>query len=440
MSFRTNNGNLSGMKQTLKHIDRHRSGVLTMKKSAFLLIAVCTLLIINGSLTIHPAVAAGSDYSKEALGTDQQKGEKIIEKFGLTETLGPLAPVAMSPFFGLACLSGTSMLCKANVLPDNEFLQGNDVLSNPLVFLAFAGLALITSVPRLVSTSKVFAEAMDRVETYAGIISYGVVLMAAQDAAGDQAQAIVYNAGFITITYSGLLAIAAAINIFVISTVRLFFELLTLISPIPTLDAMFECANKTVAGIFMAIYAFNPWLAFVINLILFLICLVIFRWVNRRIGYFKAMLLEPMLLGLVRGMLGRTNYDPDKSTLRRIARTVPGTELVVKCFPMRKIGKIKIKDRCYLAFGSEGTALVRMGLLTAPLVKKITTGQLTKDIDEGLIAYSVHLQTEHKPVELVFGRVYTQKLDQIREKLIYFAAQSAPARTEPAPPPQSEEV
>ncbi|MHC4926544.1 MAG: hypothetical protein ACYTER_04280, partial [Planctomycetota bacterium] len=155
-----------------------------------------------------------------------------------------------------------------------------EVLDNWLVFLLFSGLAVVTSVPRLVSTSKIFAESMDRVETYAGIISYGVILMAATS---PEPSTIVYNAGFISITYSGLLAIAAAINIFVISTVRLFFELLTLISPIPTLDAMFECANKTVAGIIACVYAFDPWLAFVLNLILFLICLVIFKWANRRI-------------------------------------------------------------------------------------------------------------------------------------------------------------
>ncbi|MHC4927333.1 MAG: hypothetical protein ACYTER_08390, partial [Planctomycetota bacterium] len=248
-----------------------------MKKSAFLLIAVCFLLIVNGSVTVNPVAAADSgDYSQVDLERDQERASGLVEKLPIQE-LGPLAPVAMSPFFGLACLSGTAVLGS-----NNEFLDNNEVLDNWLVFLLFSGLAVVTSVPRLVSTSKIFAESMDRVETYAGIISYGVILMAAQGAA-PEADQVVYNAGFISITYSGLLAIAAAVNIFVISTVRLFFELLTLISPIPTLDAMFECANKTVAGIIACVYAFDPWLAFVLNLILFLICLVIFKWANRRI-------------------------------------------------------------------------------------------------------------------------------------------------------------
>ncbi len=383
-----------------------------MKKSAFILIATCVVLMITGSLSVRPAAAAEtSGYSKEDLAKDQEKGQKLIEKLPIEE-LGPLAPIAMSPFFGLACLSGTAILMPS----DNVFLGGNEVLDNWLVFLLFSGLAVVTSVPRLVSTSKVFAEAMDRVETYAGIISYGVILMAASQGQSEP-EVAVYTAGVFSITYSGLLAIAAAVNIFVISTVRLFFELLVLISPIPTLDAMFECANKTVAGILAAIYAFNPMLAFTLNIILFLFCLIIFRWVNRRIKYLKAVLLEPFLLGLVRRLLGRSGYDPDKSTVRKLSRMIGGIDLVVRCFPMRKMGKIKVKDRCYLTFAADGVSLVKFTLLKPPLVKKLDAANLSNDIDEGLLAYSVMLDTDGKPVELVFGRVYTGKLDEIREKL-----------------------
>ena len=399
-----------------------------MKKSAFVLIATCVLVFVNGWVTIDPAKASDTTgYSKDALGTDQQKSQRLVEKLPI-ETLGPLAPVAMSPFFGLACLSGTSMLCKAGLLPDNEFLQGNEVLSNGLVFLLFAGLAVVTSVPRLVSTSKIFAESMDRVETYAGIISYGVILMAAQNAAGNETEVAVYTAGVFSITHHGLLAIAAAVNIFVISSVRLFFELLVLISPIPTLDAMFECANKTVAGIIACIYAFNPMLAFTLNLILFLFCLVIFRWVNRRINYLKAVLLESFLLGLLRGILHRPNYDPDTRIVRKLSTALPGIDTAVKCFPMRKMGKFKTKQRCYLAFADEGPALVRFNLVKPPLIQKLDAAKLSTHVDEGLLAYSVTLQTDHKPCELVFGRVYTKKLDAIGAKL---------RRPNQTPPPET---
>ena len=276
-----------------------------MKKTTS--VFLCVVLLISGWMLLNPAAAAG-EYDKSDLTADQKKADTFVEKYGITEALGPLAPVALSPFFGLACLSGTSILCDAGILPENAFLQGNEVLNNWLVFLLFAGLTVVTSVPKLVSVSKVFAEAVDRVETYAGIISYGVILLAARQS--PQEEVAVYTAGFFAITNNGLLACAAAVNIFVISSVRLFFELLVLISPIPTLDAIFECCNKAVVGILITIYAFNPYLAFVLNIFIFLVCLVIFRWVNRRLRYYKAVLLEPIWVGLVRKVLG-AGWDPD---------------------------------------------------------------------------------------------------------------------------------
>jgi len=392
-----------------------------MKRST--LILVCLMVLVSGWVAMAPISAMGNKIDTSEVTAQQQKGENLAEKMGITETLGPLAPVALSPFFGLACLSGTSILCEMGVLPENDFLMGNEVLNNFWVFLIFAGLTVLTSVPRLISVSKVFAEATERIETYAGIIAYGVILLAAQqDAGAEQVEQVVVAAGFFTMPANMLLACCAAVNIFVIATVRFFFELLTLISPIPTLDAIFECCNKAVAGILLTIYAFSPWLAFVLNVILFLICLVIFQWVNRRVKYMKAMLLEPVLVGFVRSVLGRTQYDPDKGTQRKLTRQFGSIAAVVKCFPSRKLGKIKKKDRCYLVFGDDRMRLVKLRLLGGTVSKEINAANLSRDVAEGLIGYSISIQTDGgKDCELIFGSVYTQKLDTIRTELSKYA-------------------
>lgn len=389
-----------------------------MKRSTLTLL--CLLVLISGWIIGVPASSAETTMDRDTLQAESQKGKNIIEKMGLTETLGPLAPVALSPFFGLACLSGTSMLCDKGILPENEFLMGNEVLNNGFVFLIFTGLTILTSVPRLLSVSKVFAEATERIETYAGIISYAVILMAAQQHGNvEQAeQVVVYSAGIFSMTGNTLLACCAAVNIFVIATVRFFFELLTLISPVPTLDAIFECCNKGIAGVLITIYAFNPWLAFVLNIILFLCCLVIFNWVNRRVRYLKAMLLEPMVVGTVRSLLGKIHYNPDHRVLRKLTAQFGNIALVVKCFPSRKLGKIKKKDRCYLSFSSEGVLLIKPRLLGGPVSKQLNASDLSREIAEGLIRYSITLRTDKgKECELIFGSVYTSKLDAIREQL-----------------------
>jgi len=98
-----------------------------MKKN--LSVFICVTLLVMGWGALNPCTAA-DEYDKDDLQQDVQKADKIVEKYGITEALGPLAPVAMSPFFGLACLSGTSILCEMGILPKNDFLQGNEVLNN----------------------------------------------------------------------------------------------------------------------------------------------------------------------------------------------------------------------------------------------------------------------------------------------------------------------
>ena len=209
------------------------------------------------------------------------------------------------------------------------------------MFLAFLVLSLATSIPKLTTASKVFAEVTDQLETYAGIISYGVILLLAGQGQGPEQEAVVYSAGIFTFTQQTLLAAVAAINILLISTVRFFLELLALLAPIPTLDATFECANKGVAGALAFVYALNPWLAFAINLLIFLICLSMFSWVNRRIKYLRAILLDPIIAGIKRKLFGSKPGGQDAGAKRKLNRHGMEVEVLVKCFPNKKLGKIR---------------------------------------------------------------------------------------------------
>jgi hypothetical protein len=59
--------------------------------------------------------------------------EKISALTGSLDWLGPLAPIAISPFFGITILSGLSQF-GGDLLPDNSFISNNPVLNNPAVF------------------------------------------------------------------------------------------------------------------------------------------------------------------------------------------------------------------------------------------------------------------------------------------------------------------
>ena len=92
---------------------------------------------------------------------------------------------------------------------------------------------------------------------------------------------LVAPAGLGQVTLSTLLTGLSILNLLVIHAVRFFFELLVWLSPVPLLDAIFETANKASCAGLMVLYAFSPWLALVVNALMFLVCLALFKRARR---------------------------------------------------------------------------------------------------------------------------------------------------------------
>jgi len=216
-------------------------------------------------------------YDSGQAASDLAAADKMADAVPWSELLGPLAPIALSPFFGMACLSGVSLLTTRGVLPENSFLHGHPVLTHPWVFFAFLGLAFVTSLPRLTKVSKPAAQLCDFLETYAVIVAIIVVQLVSRFAESEPPPDVILPAGLGTVTLSTLLAALSIVNLLVIQTVRFFFELLVWLSPVPALDAIFEAANKAACAGLMFLYAFSPWLAMVVNVLFFLVCLALFR-------------------------------------------------------------------------------------------------------------------------------------------------------------------
>ena len=226
---------------------------------------------------------------------DHAKANRLTETVTTSEWLGPLAPIAISPFFGITCLAGMSQIAEGTFLENNQFISSNPVLQNPYVFWIFLTLTLLTSLPRLTKVSKPIAQALDQVETYAGIITLLIIRIAASSSHEPSPETAVLAMGLFSLTTETLLCVAAVFNIIVINTIKFFLEILAWLTPVPSVDALLEATNKSVCGCLMAIYAYSPLTATVINLLLFLACLVVFRWIHRRVVYARHVFLDPIL-------------------------------------------------------------------------------------------------------------------------------------------------
>ena len=238
----------------------------------------------------------------------------ISKQVAAQEWLGPLSAIALSPFFGLACLSGAASYGPEWLQQRSALIGTNSPLNNPLLFWIMLGLTFATSLPRLTKVSKPFALAVEKLEMYSAVIILismrflgGGGLPAEQGVA--HSEVVVMTAGLTSLPMDTLLSLIAAINILVVNTIKLAIELLVWLIPFPTVDAILEVANKSLCAALMSLYAYSPWLSAAINLTILAICCLVFFRVKRRIAYVKELILRPMLSSVMGWNLDRDSFS-----------------------------------------------------------------------------------------------------------------------------------
>ena len=329
---------------------------------------------------------------------DQLLADEIVGSVKASEWLGPLAPIAISPFFGIACLCFISQF-GGSYLPLNSFISTNPVLNNPTVLWVFVGLTLLTSLPRLTKVSKPAAQAIDQVEAWAGIITLLIIRFAASASpeVAELSQDQMVQMGVLSFTGDTLMMIAAAINVFVINTVKFFYEVLVWLIPIPFVDALLEAGNKLTCAGLMAIYAWNPVAATIINLLIFAACLMMFRWVTRQTGYMRAILFDP-----IRAKFSPKYGIPDKDQL-----TV---------FPNDKIGPFASKTKLNLVPTESGWQLQQQRMFLPSRTMNLPYSSHSMAIEKGLLVNSVKIDGE-SPGKLLFTKRFTDKLPEVATRL-----------------------
>ncbi len=246
-------------------------------------------------LSARAEQAAEQALEKDGFGaTEIAATSSWVQSIGIVDWLGPLAPIALSPFFGVTCLSGLAIY-GPEWAASNPLLQNAGPLKSPVLFWTFAALTLLTSLPRLTKVSKPFAQAVDKLETYSVIVILLVIKFLPDATTQPSSDVAMIQLGIVSVTVDTLIALAMILNLIVINSVKFFFEFLIWLTPVPFIDAIFEVCNKTASGCLMAIYAFSPTLATGINLILLVIAALILRWIGRHVRFYRTLALDPLL-------------------------------------------------------------------------------------------------------------------------------------------------
>jgi hypothetical protein len=319
---------------------RHRRG--NFRSIAVITVCVAVLATISGGAMQLEAMASlppslietqlDSGLNPRDQAVADQLASRFAEQVSNVEWLAPLAPIALSPFFGLTLLSG--LACYGpDWLPDNPLLSGRSPFSDPRFFWIFLVLTVVTSLPRFSKVSKPIAQLADFLETWSAIVILVFIRLFAVTTEAPETEMAV-QAGILSVGWQGLLIVAMVMNLIVINSVKFFFEFLVWITPIPMLDACFEIVNKAFCVALMAVYAFSPLIALLLNLLLFVACLMVFFWIRRREFFYRTMLIDWVTVWL-KGVLATSSTN---------ARSPH--ELVV--FPQDRVGDIPARARCRL--------------------------------------------------------------------------------------------
>jgi len=333
------------------------------------------------------------------LHTESPLLQQAVQEISASEWLAPMAPIALSPFFGVTCLSGMA-IWGADWLPGHHaLLKKRTELKNPLVFWSFLLLTVLTSLPRMTKVSKPFAQVVDQVEAYSSLVALLVFrFMASPSHAPDQV-ALVCQMGLFSLSFDLIIASAMVFNVMVINTVKFFFECLVWITPIPFLDACFEVLNKTTCLGLMALYAISPATAMMLNLCLLGVCLLVYRWVSRRVVFFRTMLLEMLLPVLFPGM-----------------RKLSKAELIV--FPASRLGPFAARARLRLQPTDEGWQLTQShwyGKVTCLAIPRKTARPM---VHSGWITNQLMFTDQNGVLHrLTFSRRYNTDLAHVATRL-----------------------
>lgn len=404
------------------------------------------LAVIAAALAVsvgRPAAAGSSARTPIAalsLDEEQRKADKVVNTLRLPEILGPLAPVALSPFFALTFLSGASLLADSGVLPDaiakNALIGASSPLNNSLVFCGLLALTVVTALPKLTKVTKPLAQAIDQIEAHAGIVSVVLVQLLSQVNLGDappEQAAVVIQAGIFSFSWSVLLAVFSALNIFVINTVKFLFEVLIWLSPISAVDAVFEAANKAFAALLLAVYLVSPWLATLINLVIFAICLAIFAWAHRRVVYLRSICGDPLFGWIAEKVFRRPPATPTSTRLPpSLAALLPAPTLVLVAFAGKPYQGLRRKSRGFLVQSGGRLHFARTRFLRSPLVVALPLEGHTVRLEKGLLANTVRLEDDagEPAVKILVTRRYNRLLEAIRVLLGAVEPEAKPARDE----------
>jgi len=367
-------------------------------------------VLILLSLTISFVFSQNPD-DKQADEAIKKNTNIILENIDILEVFGPVLPIALSPFFGVAITSLASILAAEGVFK-NEFLATHPILSNWWIMGIFLILTILTALPKYTKITGQLGLFIAKIEDYAGLIILVIIQIAPSFVNSEPADnvTIVYNSGFIEVSYGTLIAAVSVANMYVIKVVRYFFDFLIFLSPIPAIDSAFDTVKKSAIILLIGLYVISPLLAFIINVFVFIFSAIMFRWVNRRVVYFENIYVNPLKIKIYKKPPGLI----DEHLPRKIAKNHEFIQFAIKVFPLKRMGTFKRKMKCWLISDNNSLFLYENRFLLKPRILDLNKGNYKLNIGEDIFWFRIEEAQKYYKLKLDISNEYKFYYEEIK--------------------------
>lgn len=209
-----------------------------------------------------------------AAGAQQLPPDVLEQVAGTADALSPLAvlaPLGISPFLALGLLGAGAHYTEL-VLPSNLVFVGH-----PALWIGLLALAVLLHIGRSFKLSKPLVELLGTSESMIALVALAAMFVTpevgASEGTGDVVEASLLG--------TGLMVAGAVSGLMVVIVVRMGFDLLTWLSPIPFVDALLQLAKLVATVALVAVAVLAPALAVVLNLALLVAAVLAGRWLLR---------------------------------------------------------------------------------------------------------------------------------------------------------------
>jgi len=197
----------------------------------------------------------------------------------LLSPLAVLAPLGISPFLALGLIGVATRFADLSLPP------GLGILQFTPAWMALLALAILLKMGRSFKLTKPVAETFGTTESLVALLALATMLLApgvgvsAQDIVGSRSPSLLPSTAGVPST--ALLVATALTGLAAIIVVRMGFDLLTWLSPIPFIDALLQFIKLVVTAVFVAVAIFLPGLAVALNVVALGAALIAGRWLYR---------------------------------------------------------------------------------------------------------------------------------------------------------------